>query len=178
MSWPDPLGLTQPLLSYSVRLTNVLLAWARTRWAQNKPHLLFWEIGIFFLFPPLSTLAFLLQALTFNQTQIPLCLLTYQADTSCCKKLEYRNPEQIITITLPVWSLFSRLRLRVKMLTWQTTKHRDAFLSFALPLFFSFTITYLFRNVLIIKLFVLVSACQVPLRQSKHLRQFQYFTTP
>lgn len=25
-----------------------------------------------------------LQTLTFNQTQIPLCLLTYQADTGCC----------------------------------------------------------------------------------------------
>ena len=72
---------------------------------------------------------FFLQALTFIQTKIPLCLLTYQADTGCCKKLEYRNREQNITITLPVWSLFSLLHPHIKMLTWQTTKHGEAFLS-------------------------------------------------
>lgn len=76
---------------------------------------------------------FPLQALTFNQTQIPLCLLTYQADTGCCKKLQYRNLEQNITITLPVWSLFSLLRPHVKTLTWQTAKHGETFLSHSLP---------------------------------------------
>lgn len=143
MAWPDPLGLhtTLAVLYY---VTN----WCppRTHWAQNSPHLLFWEIYLFF-FPPSTAALFFLQALTFNQTQIPLCLLTYQADTGCCKKLECRNPEQNITITLPVWSLFSLLRLHVKMLTWQTTKRGEAFLflTFTLPLFHSFTPAYLFR---------------------------------
>lgn len=50
-----------------------------------------------------------LQALTFNQTQIPLCLLTYQADTGCRWKLECRKSAQSITITLLVRSLFSLL---------------------------------------------------------------------
>lgn len=128
MSWPDPLGLhtTLAVLYY---VTNQCPPWTHS--AQNSPHLLFWEIGFFFffLFSFHTSLFFFLQALTFNQTQIPLCLLTYQADTGCCKKLEYRNPEQNITITLPVWSLFSLLRPHVKMLTWQTTKHERGSLS-------------------------------------------------
>lgn len=57
-----------------------------------------------------TTLFFLpLQALTFNQTQIPLWPLTYQADTSCRWKLECRKSAQSIIITLLVRSLFSFL---------------------------------------------------------------------
>lgn len=128
MAWSS--GTAHNLSCPLLYVTNHCPPW--THWAQSSPHLLFWEIGVLF---PLSFHAplFFLQALTFNQTQIPLCLLTYQADTGCCKKLERRNPEQNITITLPVWSLFSLLRPHVKMLTWQTTKHGEAFLSLFPP---------------------------------------------
>lgn len=102
-----------------------------------------WEEGHISCFKRKTTFFLPFQALTFNQTQIPLCLLPYQADTGCRWKLECRKSVQSITITLLVWSLFLSCSPHIKMLTWQTTKQAEAFLH---PhLLCSFTPAYLFR---------------------------------
>lgn len=89
-----------------------------------------------------------LQALTFNQTQIPLCLLTYQADTGCRWKLECRKSARSITITLLVRSLFSLLHPRCiwKCLPGKQPSTQRRFCTTPPPtLLRSFTPAYLFR---------------------------------
>lgn len=71
MSWPEPQGphTTFTVLHYVAKQCHSL-----TQGAESRPTSRVQKEKQPF-FP--------VQALTFNQTQIPLCLLTYQADTGC-----------------------------------------------------------------------------------------------